>query len=362
LSADLCHTAFSRILLIKPTALGDVVHTLPVLVKLRQRYPEARIDWLVTPENAELVRCHPALTDVVLFDRRAWRRGRLRAAGGTFAMLRRLRAARYDLAIDLHGQLRSGLFSLASGAAVRIGYDRPRREPGASAHGWAGAREFSWLASTHRMPIRELEVHAIDRYLWLGELLGFDDSPLDHTLHLPPEAEAAAAGLLQPLGDTPIAVLAPGTLWETKHWRPEGFAEVARRLSAHGTAVVITGTAEDQARAAIIKAAAPAALDLCGRTSPAELGAILRRARVAVTNDSGSMHLAVAAGTPVVAVFGPTDPVRVGPYGQMERVVMAGVPCSPCFLRRLAQCPHDHVCMETVTPEMVWRQVEQVLA
>jgi ADP-heptose:LPS heptosyltransferase len=74
------------------------------------------------------------------------------------------------------------------------------------------------------------------------------------------------------------------------------------------------------------------------------------------------MHLAVAAGIPVVAVFGPTDPVRVGPYGQLKRVVMAGVPCSPCFLRRLSQCPHRHVCMETVTPEMVWTQVEQVLA
>jgi lipopolysaccharide heptosyltransferase I len=362
LPADLRQLEFSRILLIKPTALGDVVHTLPVLVKLRRRYPQARIDWLVTPENAELVRCHPALTEAVLFDRRAWRRDRLRALGDTLGLLRRLRAARYDLAIDLHGQLRSGFFALASGAPVRIGYDRPRRGPGVNRHGWAGAREFSWLASTHRMRIRDLQVHAIDRYLWLGDLLGLDDSPPDQTLHLPPEAEAAAAGLLRPLGETPVAVIAPGTLWETKHWRPEGFAEVARRLSARGFAVVITGTAQDRARAAAILAAAPRALDLCGRTSPAELGALLRRARVAVTNDSGAMHLAVAAGTPVVAVFGPTDPVRVGPYGQAERVVMAGVACSPCFLRRLAQCPHGHACMETVTAEMVWREVEQVLA
>jgi lipopolysaccharide heptosyltransferase I len=362
LPADLRHAEFSRILLIKPTALGDVVHTLPVLVKLRQRYPEAKIDWLVTPENAELVRCHPALNDVVLFDRRAYRRDRLRALAGTWAMLRALRRARYDLAIDLHGQLRSGFFACASGAPVRIGYDRPRRETGAKAHGWAGAREFSWLAYTHRMSIRTLAVHAIDRYLWLGEMLGFDDSPPDQTLHLPPEAETAAAALLQPLGETPFAVLAPGTLWETKHWRPDGFAEIARRLSARGLAVLITGTSQDAARAAIIKAAAPSALDLCGRTSPAELASLLRHARIAITNDSGAMHLAVAAGAPVVAVFGPTDPVRVGPYGQAEHVVLAGVECSPCFLRRLSQCPNGHACMELATPDLVWSRVEQVLA
>lgn len=360
--ADLRQTEFSRILLIKPTALGDVVHTLPVLVKLRRRYPRAKIDWLVTPENAELVRFHPALNEVVLFDRRAYRRNRLRAFAGTLAMLRALRRARYDLAIDLHGQLRSGSFAFASGAPVRIGYDRPRRATGATSHGWAGAREFSWLAYTHRMPIRTLAVHAIDRYLWLGELLGFDDSPPDQTLHLSPEAESAAAELLRPLGERPIAVLAPGTMWETKHWRPEGFGEIARRLSARGLAVLITGTAQDAPRAAIIQAAARAALDLCGRTSPAELAALLRHARIAITNDSGAMHLAVAAGTPVVTVFGPTDPVRVGPYGQGERVVMAGVECSPCFLRRLSQCPNGHACMQLVTPDMVWSRVEQVLA
>src|SRR5262249_53347667 len=163
---------FERILLIKPSAFGDVVHALPVLVKLRQRYPAAHIDWLVTPENADVVRCHPALSGVVLFDRRRhagfgpdWA-----ATRGLLAFLGLLRAARYALVIDLHGQFRSALLALAAGARVRIGFDRPRRRTEADSlrrlgkeairHGWTGCREGAWLAYTHRIPIPTLDVHA----------------------------------------------------------------------------------------------------------------------------------------------------------------------------------------------------------
>src|SRR5438876_10231572 len=126
---SLASRQFERILLIKPSAFGDVLHTLPVLVKLRARYPAARIDWLITPENAELVSYHPALSNIVLFARRDYTRwNRVLAAGaGLLKLVNELQSAQYDLAIDLHGQLRSAFFALASGAPVRIGFDRPLR-------------------------------------------------------------------------------------------------------------------------------------------------------------------------------------------------------------------------------------------
>jgi lipopolysaccharide heptosyltransferase I len=357
---------FSRILLIKPSAMGDVVHAVPTLVELRKRYPAAQIDWLVTPENAELVQHHPALSGVVLFDRRAFRKG-LRAWAALPAFFRSLRQARYDLAIDLHGQFRSGFFARVSGAPVRIGFDRPmrRREaPGARrppTRGWAGAREYAWLAYTHRIPIPTLEVHAIDRYLWLGELLGFTPGPAEQTLHLAPEAIARAGQLLHEcgVGEAPFALLSPATTWKTKHWRADGFAEVARALMAQGLEVVLVGGPGDRDVNRRVHAACPQARDLTGRTSLGELAALVRRARLCVSNDSGVAHLAVAERVPLTAIYGPTNPVSVGPYQRPESVVRLELPCSPCNFRKLAQCPRSHACMEQLPAALVLERCGQ---
>ncbi|HEU5312287.1 MAG TPA: lipopolysaccharide heptosyltransferase II [Candidatus Udaeobacter sp.] len=368
---------FSRILLIKPSALGDVVHTIPVLVKLRARYPRAQIDWLITPENAEIVRCHPALSNVVLFARRDFsKRGRRwRAARAFLELLRQIRGAKYDLVIDMHGQVRSAFFSLLSGASVRIGFDRPiKRARTISAehdlrnvpnHGWRGAREGSWIAYTHRIPIPTLDVHAIDRYLWVAPLLGLDDDPPDLAIHLSAETVRNTERLLEEHGvpaSKPLVVLVPGTIWETKHWTIEGFAGVARQFLQDGFAVALAGTTRDQSRCQQIAAAAPGTCDLSGKTTPADLAALIRRAEVAVTNDSGSMHLAASLGKPMVSVFGPTNPVHIGPYERPESVVRVDLSCSPCNYRRLSQCPFDHACMKQVTSAMVVERVRKILA
>jgi lipopolysaccharide heptosyltransferase I len=372
---DLRGRQFDRILLIKPSALGDVVHALPVLVKLRARYPGARIDWLITPENADLVRHHPDLSGVVLFPRKEYARfGRSwSATTAPFRLVSTIRRGRYDLVIDLHGQFRSALLVIASGAPVRVGFDRPVRRDDATRpvvppairgrHGWTGAREGSWLAYTHRIPIPTLDVHAIDRYLWLGDMLGFDDRPPELGIHSPAGESGRIEGLLRAhgLGEEPVAVLVPGTIWETKHWHVEGFAEVGRHLKAEGMSVVIAGTARDLPRSRAIAAACPGAVDLCGQTSVAGLVALIRRAAICVTNDSGSLHVAVAVDTPVVSVFGPTNPVWVGPYGRPNAVVRADVGCAPCNLRRLRQCPNGHRCIREVGGRAVIDRVARIL-
>ncbi len=367
---------FSRILLIKPSALGDVVHTIPVLVKLRARYPNARIDWLITPENAEVVRSHPALSNVVLFARRDFsKRGRRWRATVAFRdLLKQIRRAKYDLIVDMHGQMRSAFFTLISGAPVRIGFDRPIRFSrtisaehdlkNVPSHGWRGAREGSWIAYTHRIPIPTLDVHAIDRYLWVGSLIGLDDDPPDLTISLSPETIRNVERLLEQHGvpaSKPLIVLVPGTIWETKHWTIEGFAGVARDFLQEGFAVALAGTKRDQDRCRQIAAAAPGVRDLSGKTTPAELAALIRRAEVAVTNDSGSMHVAASLGKPMVSVFGPTNPVHIGPYERPDSVVRVDLPCSPCNYRRLRQCPFDHACMKQVTSEMVVERARKIL-
>src|SRR5436309_12202449 len=232
---SLASRQFDRILLIKPSAFGDVLHTLPVLVKLRARYPGARIDWLITPENAELVRYHPALSNVVLFARRDYARwNRMLAAGvGLLRLVNTLQSAQFDVVIDLHGQFRSAFFALASGAPVRIGFDRPLRLSASSAvilgkqiaenaeerrepvprRGWRGAREGSWMAYTHRIPIPTLDVHAVDRYLWLGPMLGLGLTPPDLRVYWPAEAEQRVDALLRRHGLRSFAILAPGAIW-----------------------------------------------------------------------------------------------------------------------------------------------------
>ena len=360
---------FERILLIKPSAFGDVLHALPVLVKLRARYPQARIDWLITPENADLVRHHPALSSVVLFARRDYAKwNRVLAAGkGLLKLVKTLQSANYDLVIDLHGQFRSALFTLACGAPVRIGFDRPIRvTPGqgwipTTRHGWRGAREGSWLAYTHRIPIATLDVHAVDRYLWLRPMLGLDDAPPDIRVYWPTEADDWAQAWLRGHGTRSFALLVPGTLWRTKHWHEEGFAAVGRYLLRQGLSVILVGTKREQARCQAIAAACPGAVDLSGQTTLSQLTALMNRSTINVTNDSGSMHLAVALKRPVISVFGPTNPRWVGPYGQTNAVVRLNLPCSPCYFRRLSQCPNDHACMKQMSPEQVIGRIQAVL-
>ena len=361
---------FKKILLIKLSALGDVVHTIPVLNKLRRRYPNARIDWLVTPGIAELLQHNSAINNVIAFLRDEWSEPwRLAAYTSTVRLIAQLRAVEYDLVIDLQGQLRSAVFAFTSGAPVRIGFDKPRADAftglsrvipeEARKHAWKGAREASWLAYTDNIPLPTLDVHPVERYLGIGPMLGLDDGPADFSFPIPQDAIIRIEGLLDyyEIAKARIAVVAPGTVWETKQWRADGFADVARRLLNQKLAVVLIGSAGERGRCEEIARLAPGVVNLAGETTVSELAALISRAAVCVTNDSGPMHLAVALDRPVVSVFGPTDPVWAGPYRRPDSVVRAGVPCSPCYLRELRRCNFGHRCMQEVSADTVIARV-----
>ena len=373
--ADLTRREFRKILLIKLSAVGDVVHTIPVLNKLRRRYPLAQLDWLVTPAIAELLRHHPAITNIIEFEREAWSKPwRLEPFASYLRLASRLRAAAYDLVVDMHGQFRTAALTLATGAPARIGFDRPRAgvwdasprkfPEQARKHAWQGAREGSWLAYTHHIPVPTLDLHAVDRYLNVGPILGLDREPADFSFPIPQSAVSQVETLLAQHGANraEIVIMAPGTIWETKQWGSEKFAQVAAHFLSKGLAVILIGSQRERVVCEEVAALSPGAIDLAGRTALSELAALIRRSAISVTNDSGPMHLAVALDRPVVSIFGPTDPVWIGPYRRANAVLHADLECSPCYLRRLKHCHHGHACMHNVSAPAVIERAERILS
>jgi len=335
-----------RILIVKPSSLGDVVHALPLVPLLRRRWPQARISWLVAPAYADLLRGVPGIDELIIFDRRrlgkAWRS--LGALAGLLSLHADLRRRRFDLVIDLQGLFRSGWLTYKTRAPVRVGF--------------RNAREMAWLFYTHRVELRCVDLHAVDRYLALAGAIGCETLPVHFDFSVRVEERQRVRSMLEAAGlpaGAPYAVLLPGAAWESKRWPAERFATLARALREQlGLEVVAAGGDDARQPARQIGCGA----DLTGKTSLRELTALLEMASLVVANDSGPMHIAAALGTPLVAIFGPTSPVRTGPYGRPECVVRAEVPCAPCYRRRCRPLR----CIEAVTVEMVLKAARRQLA
>jgi heptosyltransferase-1 len=313
-----------RILLIKPSALGDVVHALPVVATLKRRYPEIPLDWLIEEEAAPLVEGHPAVAEFVVSGRRRWQRQFRRPAtvpGALREILAFTRSIRrrYDAVLDLQGLLKSALYVLSAHAPIRVGL--------------ADGREGATWVLTHRVPVPPQPIHAVARYLALAAAVDAAEVVRDFTIPLAPKDLDAAKGALAGL-PRPVVVLHAAARWPTKLWENTRWRALAAALGEAGAGVVLTGAAADAAMAtAIGEGLAPAPRSLAGRVSLKELAAVLRSADLMITVDSGPMHIAAAVGTPVLALFGATDPARTGPVG-LGRVLRHALPCSPCLQRR----------------------------
>lgn len=329
-----------RILIVLHGSIGDVARALPLLNSLRDRYPRAHIAWSVEPAAFPLVETHPALSEVILFDRSRWRRQLL-------GFLRRIRGGRFDLVLDLQRVFKSGLVSWWSGAPHRLGFHPD------------DAKEFNWIFNNHRITAAGGGTPKLLHYLKFAEYLGAPTRPVRWGIELTAADRAGVERLLQGVGPR-FAAYYVGSRWESKQWFPRrtalSAAEVQRR---YGLDIVLLGGRKDAGFAREIEESGLLRLVNCvGRTSLREAVGILGRAAVAVGPDSGLMHLSAAVGTPVVSLWGATDPAWSGPHGYERFAIRGRAPCSPCYLR---QCPIGKLCMESIGIEEVVTAVGDAL-
>jgi lipopolysaccharide heptosyltransferase I len=344
-----------RLLIVKMSSIGDVVHALPAASALRRTYPQLNISWLIEEQLTALVSGHPSIDHVVAVP--SVTRGRLseRLAAMREAM-RRVRAEPYDVALDLQGLLVSSLLAVMAGAKVRVG--RPRRREGAH-------------LLTRR--VRPPSGHAVAENLACAHFLGA--APGSIRFDLPVAATAAATvartlSQLQIAPDAPLIVLNPSASAAWKLWPAPYWTAAATEL-ARDARVLLIGSRDQQPRhRQIAHQAGHDVCDLTGETSLAELIALLDRATLHIAGDTGSSHIAAALGRPVVAIYGASDPRRLAPYAQEEYLLSGAKLCGrlcprwcPAFWPRRADSRAvSYRCLQSITPDRVVAQARRAMA
>jgi lipopolysaccharide heptosyltransferase I len=302
-----------NILLIKPSSLGDIVLALPALSALQRSFPDAKISWLVRPEFASLLKNHPDLTEVILFDRKFL--GQAWFHPGAFvsllSLIRRLRRGRFDTVIDLQGLFRTASLAWLSGSKRRFGIANPR--------------EFAHIFYTDKITQDYSCIHLVDYYLRMVAAAGAQIGRPEFRLPKDSAADKIVKKLLMKhkVNLDNYVVLVPGAARPEKRWLAWNFSEIADKIAEKfGSSIVATGLKKEQVLIEVLqKLATTRIANLAGQTSILELVALLKGARLVVSNDTGPGHIAAALGVPVVMLFGPTNPARVHPYNRPECAV-----------------------------------------
>jgi lipopolysaccharide heptosyltransferase II len=337
-----------KILLLKPSSLGDVIQALPVLRLLKLYFKDAEIFWWIDSALAPLIEGDPDLAGTVRFERKRW--AKPQHWPEMFRSIRWLRAQKFDLVIDLQCLLRSAVFAWLANGGKLVGLDETRE----------GARGFYDLAISRK----SFYTHAVDWYLAVLPALGV---PVHKNFNWLPESPAIAAGVRQKwlgaIRNSQLILLQPGARWENKRWPVEYFAKLVRTLAEKfpSTRFAILGDKGDQPLGEIISQAAPErCLNLCGETSLPEMVEWVRLCDLMVTNDTGPMHVAAALGKPLIALFGPTEPHRTGPYGQLENVLRIDLPCLPC-MKSVCHFEKPEECLRALPPAQVFERAQKLL-
>jgi lipopolysaccharide heptosyltransferase I len=335
-----------RLLIIKLSSLGDIVHALPAASALRRHFSQLHITWAVEVQHAALVRDHPAVDQVVTFPPFAWSVIDRPWLAGLQRSLATLRSRPYDIALDLQGLMKSSFIAMASGAKLRIGV-APQRE-GAS------------LVS-RPVPLPHDGLHAVDRYLAAAEFLGASPAPADFGLRADDDVAAVLAKRLQRKGVAPDArliVINPSTSRPEKTWPAAHWAQVIDALSIDGTVVLVGTESERLQQRDLMQLTHRLPVDLTGETKLVDLIALLQRSALHLAADTGSLHIAAALGRPVVGIYGPTDPTHLGPYGQLDLALYKSGMCGRTCPRI---CPARQPCLRAITPDDVIARAREAL-
>ncbi len=341
---------FDKILIFNSAFPGDIVLTTPLVRATRRSFPEAELAFCTTEAGASLLAGLSYLDSLIVYDKH----GRDR---GTFGMLKtalRLRRENFDLVLSAHRSMRTALILTLAGIPVRVGFDTS-----------SGSRLYTHLA------VRKRESHETERNLSLLGPLGIRVEEHSPRPVLPITGEETnhvfgRLGVALPRGSGPLVIVSPGSVWATKRWLAERFADMIDRLTAsHRARVIMVGSPLDRAQADKITASCKAEiLDLVGRTDLRGLAALVRKADLVVTGDSAPMHIAWAMGVPIVAIFGATTPeLGFAPLFENCRVLeIKGLECRPCGEHGPKRCPLGHFnCMLGITVEMVTDACEKML-
>ena len=335
-----------KVLIVKVSALGDIVHALPVLAYLDGLNQDLSVDWLLEKSFAPLLENHPMLRNVITLDTKRWRKaGFFPSIREVLKVVGQLRKEKYDVVLDLQGNSKSGLFTWLSGAPKRYGFDRQQ------------AREILNLASTnHKVDIPADCHHISKRYLRIVQS-AFPSSqkvPLCGPLSVDPAAEKNVLEQLKEYGLKPneYFVAHYGTTWETKLWPLQQWKELIKVLTEQGQNIILTwgNDKEREAVEAIIAKASQGRALIWPKKPLAELIALLRLARLVIGADTGPVHIAAAVGTSTVSLFRVTDSERNGPPGENHIRLQAQMDCSPCLRK---QCDLNEQCGESITVDAV---------
>lgn len=344
-----------RVLVIRLSAMGDVIHGIPAIAALRSARPNLQIGWLIEQRWMELLCAHPMerlqprselkpLVDWVhVSDFKEWRRDL--SSGATWrdmrSCLREVRAMKYHIALDLQGTIRSAMAARLSGAKTRVGSAEAREAP---------ARRF------YTSHVAAQGAHVIDQALSLASVVAGEDLAYEPPVFpQDPATEAWADRFCSSIGFSPLAIVNPGAGWGAKCWPAESYGAVAKALAQRGMAVMVNfGPSEEQLARTVREASRDTAHPL--ECSVSQLIALTRRASLFVGGDTGPMHLAAALGVPVVALFGPTRPDRNGPYATRGVVLR-----SPESVDNSSHVDHPDAGLQSVTPNEVVAAAEGLL-